>query len=257
MAKNNETIGKTFSVVLILCLVCSVIVSGAAVGLKDLQQANAAQTMQRHVLSTAGIELDGQDVANVYSERVREFRLNLETYELIEASEEDLAAVAAGESESVVLRRLSGQEDIAGIRELERQTMFYIAYAEDGETVQSYVFQTRGLGLWGMMHALVAVENDGSTIRGINFYDHGETPGLGGEIQNPRWRNNFIGKTLVDESGQVQVEVAKGASQRSEDGVDALSGATITSNGVDNIFQFWFSDAVYGPFLAKLREGEL
>lgn len=257
MAKKNETMGKTFSVILILCLVCSVIVSGAAVGLKERQQANAAMAMQRHVLTTAGIDTGGREVAEVYSERVREYRLNLETYELTEAGEDDLAAAADPEEQGPVLRTLRGSEDIAGIRELERHVMFYVAYEDDGETVHSYIFHTRALGLWGMMYALVALENDGTTIAGVNFYEHGETPGLGGEIQNPRWRNQFIGKTLVNESGEIQLRVAKGAASAYEQGVDALSGATITSDGVDDIFQFWFSEGVYGPFLTRLREGEL
>lgn len=257
MAKKNESIGKTFSVVLILCLVCSVIVSGAAVGLKDRQQANAAMAMQRHVLATAGIDTEGREVSEVYSERVREYRLNLENYELSEAGADDLAEAADPEQQGSVLRTLRGSEDIAGIRELERNVMFYVAYEEDGETVHSYIFHGRALGLWGMMYALIALENDASTIAGVNFYEHGETPGLGGEIQNPRWRNQFIGKTLVNESGEIEIRVAKGAGSAYDNGVDALSGATITSDGVDDIFQFWFSDDVYGPFLARLREGDL
>lgn len=256
MSSKNESTSKTFIVVITLCLVCSIIVAGSAVGLRDLQETNAAIAMQRHVLVTAGIDTGEREVADVYQERIREYRLNLESYELTEASEDDLAEAADPETQGSILRTLRGPEDIAGIRDLERNVMFYVAYDEDGETVQSYIFHGRALGLWGMMYALIALENDAETIAGINFYEHGETPGLGGEIQNPRWRSNFIGKTAVDQSGEVQIRVAKGAGNM-ENGVDALSGATITSNGVDDIFQFWFSEEVYGPFLAKLREGEL
>lgn len=257
MAKKNDSMGKTFGVVIALCLVCSIIVSGAAVGLKERQEANAALAMQSNVLQAAGIELNRNDnVENVYAQRIQEYRLNLETLELREAGEQALAEAADVENQGEIARRLSGDEDIAGIRELEQRTMFYIAYEEDGETVKSYVLPIRGAGLWGMMYGLLALQNDGKTIAGLNFYQHSETPGLGGEIQNPRWVSNFVGKTAVDENGNVEITVTKNANaERNE--VDALSGATITSRGVNDTFRFWLSDRVYGPFLAKLREGEL
>lgn len=256
MSSKNETLGKTFTVIIALCLVCSIIVSGAAVGLKDRQEANAALAMQRNVLQTAGIDTRGIDIPAVYSERVREFRLNLETFELTEAGEDDLADAADVDDQGEVKRRLRGSEDIAGIRELEQRTMFYIAYEEDGETVKAYILPVRGAGLWGMMYALLALEPDAQTIAGLNFYEHAETPGLGGEITNPRWVSNFIGKQAVDSEGNIEIRVTKGANPDNNE-VDALAGATITSNGVDNTFQFWLSETAYGPFLQRLREGEL
>ncbi|MCC5879997.1 MAG: Na(+)-translocating NADH-quinone reductase subunit C [Idiomarina sp.] len=256
MSKKNESTSKTFIVVVALCLVCSIIVSGAAVGLKDRQEANAALAMQRNVLAAAGIDRAGRDVVELYSERVREYRLNLETYELRSAGDDDVADAADVEDQGEILRRLRGAEDVAGVRELERYTMFYVAMEEDGETVKSYVLPVRGAGLWGMMYALLALENDGQTILGLNFYDHAETPGLGGEIQNPRWLRNFEGKQAVDSDGNIEIRVVKNANPENNE-VDALSGATITSNGVDRTFQFWLSDSAYGPFLQQLREGDV
>lgn len=257
MAKKNDTMGKTFGVVIALCLVCSIVVSGAAVGLKERQEANAALAMQGNVLQAAGIELDENDnVEDVYAQRIKEYRLNLDSFELSDASEEALAEAADTGSQGETARELSSDDDIAGISELEQRKMFYIAYEEDGETVKSYVLPIRGAGLWGMMYGLLALQDDGQTIAGLNFYQHNETAGLGGEIQNPRWVSNFVGKTAVDEDGNVEIRVTKNANADQNE-VDALSGATITSRGVDNTFQFWLSDQVYGPFLAKLREGEL
>ncbi|RUO34445.1 Na(+)-translocating NADH-quinone reductase subunit C [Aliidiomarina soli] len=256
MSKKNESTSKTFIVVIALCLVCSIIVSGAAVGLKDRQEANAALAMQRNVLQAARIDFPSGEAASIYAERIREYRLNMETYELTSASEEELAAAADTESQGEVARRLSADEDVAGVRDLEQYTMFYVALGEDGESVESYILPIRGAGLWGMMYALLALESDGQTIAGLNFYDHSETPGLGGEIQNPRWVSNFEGKQAVDSEGNVEIRVTKGANPQDNE-VDALSGATITSNGVDNTFQFWLSDTAYGPFLQKLREGEV
>ena len=256
MSTKNETFGKTLTVIIALCLVCSIVVSGAAVGLKDRQEANAALAMQRTVLQTAGIETAGQDVPSVYAERIREYRLNLETNELTEAGSEDLAEAANVEDQGEISRRLSTNEDVAGVRDLEQHTMFYVAYEDDGEAVRAYILPIRGAGLWGMMYALLAIEPDGQTIAGLNFYEHAETPGLGGEIQNPRWISNFIGKQAVNDNGDIEITVMKGANAERNQ-VDALAGATITSNGVNNTFQFWLSDTAYGPFLQRLREGEL
>lgn len=256
MSNKNETFGKTLTVIIALCLVCSIVVSGAAVGLKDRQQANAALAMQRTVLQTAGIETAGQEITTVYAERIREYRLNLETNELTEAGSEDLAEAANVEDQGEISRRLNADEDVAGVRDLEQNAMFYVAYEEDGESVLAYILPIRGAGLWGMMYALLAIEPDGQTIAGLNFYEHAETPGLGGEIQNPRWISNFIGKHAVNENGDIEIRVMKGANPERNQ-VDALAGATITSNGVDNTFQFWLSDTAYGPFLQRLREGEL
>lgn len=256
MSKKNESTSKTFIVVIALCLVCSIIVSGAAVGLKERQEANAALAMQRNVLQAAGIEFPRGGAADVYAERIREFRLNMETYELNSASEEQLADAADTASQGEVARELSAEEDVAGVRELPQFSMFYVVMAEDGETVSSYVLPIRGAGLWGMMYGLLALDSDGQTITGLNFYEHSETPGLGGEIQNPRWISNFEGKQAVDSQGNIEIRVTKNANPQNNE-VDALSGATITSNGVDKTFQFWLSEAGYGPFLQQLREGEV
>lgn len=253
MASKNDTLSKTFLVVLLLCLVCSIIVSSAAVGLKDRQDANAALAMQRNVLNAANIDVGTGDVEELFAQRVRTMRLNLETFEAQEAGTEDIAQAADVDDMGETKRRLSGDEDIAGIRELEQRVTFYVAYEEDGETVRAYVLPIRGAGLWGMMYALLAIEPDGQTIAGLYYYEHGETPGLGGEIQNPRWASNFEGKKAVHDDGSVAIRVTKGANPEDNE-VDALSGATITSDGVDDTFQFWLSEKGYGPYLAKLRE---
>jgi hypothetical protein len=107
---------------------------------------------------------------------------------------------------------------------------------------------------------LIAVEQagDGQTIKGITYYDHGETPGLGGEIENPAWRELFVGKKLFDQNGQPALRVIKGhAPAGSEHEIDGLSGATLTGNGVQHTFDFWMGPKGFGPFLAKVRAGEI
>lgn len=249
MAKSNDTLSKTFTVVIALCLVCSIIVSGAAVGLKSKQEAEAALAKQTNILSTAGVSVEGLSVNDVFAERVRVATYNLETGEVM--SFDSLIAMDAYLADVAILEQ-SEAASAAGVRDLRQELPVFAIMSEQGD-VQTYVMDIRGAGLWGTMYAFLAVEPDGQTIRDILFYKHKETPGLGGEIQNPRWTANFEGLTAVTDLGEVAVTVGKGAGQR-ENGVDALSGATITSNGVDNTLNFWLSDNGYGSLLAKLRE---
>ncbi|QTF91416.1 Na(+)-translocating NADH-quinone reductase subunit C [Halomonas sp. BM-2019] len=249
MASKNDTIGKTFTVVILLCLVCSIIVAGSAVGLKERQEANAALAKQANILTTAGISFAGRGAEAVFAERVNVFTYNRETGEVTRFD-----SMIAMESAMADIRSQSvaSDEDVAGVRSIRPELPVFEVRDENGD-VQTYVLDVRGAGLWGMMYAFLAIESDGQTIRGLNFYDHAETPGLGGEIQNPRWAGRFEGKKAVTEDGDVAIRVTKGANPEQNE-VDALSGATITSNGVDRTFQFWLSGNAYGSFLTKLRE---
>jgi Na+-transporting NADH:ubiquinone oxidoreductase subunit C len=100
------------------------------------------------------------------------------------------------------------------------------------------------------MYGFVALDLDGETIKAIKFYQHTETAGLGGEIQNPKWAATWQGKKLP-------IDIVKGTAGNDVHKVDGLSGATLTSNGVENTFKFWTGDDAFGPFLAKVREGAL
>jgi Na+-transporting NADH:ubiquinone oxidoreductase subunit C len=134
-----------------------------------------------------------------------------------------------------------------------------------------------GYGLWSTMFGFIALEGDGQTVLGMNLYDQAETPGLGGEVVNPKWKAlwkgkkvyNFTGKELHEsnlsekghsiEIGEVALGLVKGsvdpAKPGSEYQVDALAGATLTSRGVSNLVQYWMGKDGYGIFLAKLRSG--
>ena len=108
------------------------------------------------------------------------------------------------------------------------------------------------------MYGFVSLADDFSTINGFAFYEHGETPGLGGEIDNPSWKEQWAGKKVYDGSGNVRIEVLKGAVDRaSEDAVyqvDGLAGATLTARGVSNLVRYWMDADGYRPFLERLKQ---
>ncbi len=109
--------------------------------------------------------------------------------------------------------------------------------------------------MWSTLYGYVALESDKNTIAGLTFYDHKETPGLGGEVDNPNWKATWVGKVVRD-GEEIAIEVIKGAvdpsSDRAKHQVDGLSGATITSRGVSNLAQYWLSEQGFGKYLEQL-----
>ncbi|MEQ9208272.1 MAG: NADH:ubiquinone reductase (Na(+)-transporting) subunit C, partial [Pseudomonadales bacterium] len=120
------------------------------------------------------------------------------------------------------------------------------------------ILPIRGYGLWSTMQGFLALEEDMTTVAGIGFFAHKETPGLGGEIDNPNWKQNWVGKEVY-ESGELALEVIKGSvdpdNPNAEHRVDGLAGATLTTRGVDNLIQFWLGEYGFKDFLTNLKEG--
>ncbi|MEZ8735317.1 MULTISPECIES: Na(+)-translocating NADH-quinone reductase subunit C [unclassified Vibrio] len=254
MASNNDSIKKTLFVVIALSLVCSIIVSTAAVVLKPKQQANAVLDQQTKILEVAGIELAG-NIPELYAENIEPRLVDFATGDFVDgdAAAYDQRKAAKDPAQSI---KLSAEDDIAKI--LRRANTGTVYLVKDGAETSKVIIPVHGNGLWSMMYAFVAVETDGNTVSGITYYEQGETPGLGGEVENPSWRAQFVGKKLFDENHKPAIEVVKGgAPQGSEHGVDGLSGATLTSVGVQHTFDFWLGDMGFGPFLAKVRDGGL
>ncbi|MCZ4311367.1 Na(+)-translocating NADH-quinone reductase subunit C [Vibrio sp. 10N.222.54.F12] len=254
MASNNDSIKKTLFVVIALSLVCSIIVSTAAVVLKPKQQANAVLDQQTKILEVAGIELAG-DIPALYAENIEPRLVDFATGDFVDgdAAAYDQRKAAKDPAQSI---KLSAEDDIAKI--IRRANTGTVYLVKDGAETSKVIIPVHGNGLWSMMYAFVAVETDGNTVSGITYYEQGETPGLGGEVENPTWRAQFVGKKLFDENHKPAIQVVKGgAPQGSEHGVDGLSGATLTSVGVQHTFDFWLGDMGFGPFLAKVRDGGL
>ncbi|MCG7488677.1 MULTISPECIES: Na(+)-translocating NADH-quinone reductase subunit C [Vibrio] len=255
MASNNDSIKKTLGVVIGLSLVCSIIVSTAAVGLRDQQKANAVLDKQTKIIEVAGIDTDGKKVPELFSEFIEARLVDFKTGDFVDgdAATYDQRKAAKDPATSI---KLSPDEDQAKI--LRRANVGTIYLVKQGDTVSRVIIPVHGNGLWSMMYAFVAVETDGNTVSGITYYEQGETPGLGGEVENPSWRAQWVGKKLFDENHKPAIKVVKGgAPAGSEHGVDGLSGATLTSNGVQHTFDFWLGDMGFGPFLAKVRDGGL
>jgi Na+-transporting NADH:ubiquinone oxidoreductase subunit C len=252
----KEPAAKPFYSVLILAFVCSVLVSGAAVGLRSKQDANRQLDQKKNILRAAQLYDKNKSIDTLFSvietkivelttgKFVPENQLSPETYNQLQA------ALSADSG-----RLLDKKDDIAGLRRVEKYSLVYLV--KDGSETTQVILPVRGKGLWSTMYGYVSLDADLTTIRGISFYEHGETPGLGGEIENEKWQAGWQGKKMYNPSATLALQVVKGkASTGGKDAqyqIDGLSGATMTADGVNDLMHFWFGEHGFKPFFDRVK----
>ena len=242
-----------------LCLVCSIFVSAAAVMLKPQQQQNKLLDKQKNILKVVDLlEPGAQNVAEVFNSRVESKIIDLESGEYVQGDPTtyDMYKASKDPAQSIAL---SGAEDIAGIGSKPKRATVYLVKDENG-SVTKYVLPINGYGLWSTLYGYLALEADANTVAGITFYQHAETPGLGGEVDNPSWKEQWEGKHIYGSGGNVKMQLVKGgvgpSTPDAEHKVDALAGATLTSTGVTNLVQFWMSSQGYKPYLNNVASAK-
>ncbi|WP_299189242.1 Na(+)-translocating NADH-quinone reductase subunit C [uncultured Psychrobacter sp.] len=258
--KSNNT--KTISVALTLCLVCSVLVSAVAVGLKPSQIENARLDRNKNILVAAGMYDAESDTPKDVAERFKDFEVKivdlskgnyLDDDALNEAGIPDRNAYDASQAtKNQALSEDLGDNDPAGIGRVPKYAKVYVK-SDDAGQPEMVVLPIQGYGLWGTIYGFLTLESDMNTIKGISFYEHKETPGLGARIEEPEWRAKWSGIHSYDENGDVATGVTKAGNPK-ENWVDGISGATLTGRGVSNMIQFWLGEQGYKPYLDALRE---
>jgi Na+-transporting NADH:ubiquinone oxidoreductase subunit C len=257
--KRDSVIG-TFTVATLLCVVCSLLVSSAAVGLRPLQLSNRALEKKRNILEAAGFA-SSRDAVTVDKafRRIETRVVDLATGKYVEPETIDPAVydpVAAARDPELSIA-IAQDDDLAAIKRREKYALVHLVKNDAGE-VEQIVLPVKGMGLWSTLYGFVAIDRDLRTVRGLTFYEHAETPGLGGEVENPNWKAQWKGKLLFDNRGNVQIHLIKGSvdpiSPQAQYQVDGLSGATITSRGVTNLLHYWFGDHGFGPYFNELRK---
>jgi len=241
MARDNTL--RILGVAFCLSLVCSVLVSVAAIGLKEQQERNKAAEKKRNILQITGLYDPALPLEEQFS-RVQVRSVDLESGRFA-------AAGVKGEPYVIPV-----EKDRAGIRSRPRFMEVYTV--EEGGRLSQLILPVYGKGLWSTMYGFIALGADLSTVIGFGFYEHGETPGLGGEIDNPVWRGKWHGKSVYDKNGELRIEVIKGeVDPRAADArhkVDGLSGATLTARGVSNLLAYWLGENGYQPLLLALKK---
>ncbi|WP_394131253.1 Na(+)-translocating NADH-quinone reductase subunit C [Shewanella maritima] len=264
MASNKESFGKTLFVVIGLCFVCSMLVSTAAVLLKPTQLENKLLDKQKYILAAAGLVDDSKgkmaraEIIETYNKYVEAKVVDLKTGDWVDSVDGntfDVEKAARTPATSFV-----PQNDIASVKRVANQGVIYLV-RDDNQQLKTVIIPVKGYGLWSTMFAFLAVEADLNTIRSLVYYDFtgaGETPGLGGEVQNPQWIAKWKGKKLFNDDGEIAIKVTKNpVVANSEFGVDALSGATLTGNGVQYSLEFWLGEEGFAKFIEKARNGGL
>jgi len=257
---SKDTIQKTITVALVLCVVCSVIVSTVAVVLRPAQKANVQTDIKTNILVAANMYEQGKPI-DAQFERVEARIVDLTTGKFDDDAVDDITAYdqIKAAKDPAMSKALDSEIDIASLSRREQYAKVYLVKGSNQE-VEKLVLPIRGYGLWSTLKGFIALESDFNTVIGLGYYNHGETPGLGGEVDNPRWKALWPGKKVYEGDGDVGLSVIKGAvtstTPQAEYKVDGLSGATLTSDGVDYMIKFWLGDSGFAPFLDNLKKGE-
>lgn len=252
----GRSTGYIIGFAIAICLACSIVVAGSAVSLKERQEANKVLDRQKKVLDVAGLlgdkEISATEVNQLFAENITTKAVTLDSgdynaeidvavYDQLKASKDPASSEAAPDNAAKVLR-------------VPNDALVYHVMKDN--KVDLIILPIEGKGLWSTLYGFLALEKDTTTIRGITFYQHAETPGLGGEVDNPRWKGLWLGRKAFDNDWKPAINVIKGqAGTAAEDPyrVDGLSGATITARGVGNLVQFWLGEEGFGPYLTKFR----
>ena len=250
---NSYIIGFAASV----CIVCSLFVSGAAVSLKEKQSLNAKLDLQKNIISVAELP-ESKDISALSVEkieglfkdsenpnRIEQLYIDIDTGKVVDVDDAQIEADKKKCSERA--QGVAKKENTAKLSCYRQYQDIYKVYS--GGQFSRYVFPVVGKGLWSTLKGFAAVESSGEKVVGLTFYSHGETPGLGGEIDSAKFKGDWAkGKKIYGSNG-VALKVAKGAAKNADHEVDGLSGATLTGNGVTGMMSFWFGQYGYEKFL--------
>lgn len=255
-AMPNDSVAKMLLVTILLSLVCSVLVSSAAVLLKPQQVRNVELARKARILEVAGLMEPGRSVEELFA-GVEARLVELESGEYSDAFDPATFDQHIAARDPALSIAIPPWEDIAGIGRRARYAPVYLVQSEG--VIEKIVLPVHGYGLWSTMYGFIALSGDGTEVLGLTFYQHAETPGLGGEIENPRWLERWVGRRIFGPEGEVRLQVVRGTvdptSEWADWSVDGISGATLTADGVSNMVQYWLGEQGFGPYLARLREG--
>jgi len=259
---SSESPRKIAAVVLGVCFVCSLLVSITVVSLRAKEEQNKKLDKLENILIAGDLETDKAHIQETFEKNIKPIIIDLSTgedipedqyNEILNPEDFDLKAIA---NKSEYMKVIPSKKDLAHIKKMPKYMAVYKVMK--GDEVEKYILPIYGKGLWSTLYGFIALDKDLRTIDGFTFYEHGETPGLGGEVDNPRWKNIWKGKLAFDENWNVKIRVIKGkvnpAKPDAKYMVDGLSGSTLTTRGVDHLVRFWMGENGYGPFFKRLRE---
>jgi len=252
---SNDSILKTFLVAFLLCVVCSVLVCLAALVRIDKEAYNKQLEIRKTVLAAGGFQQqmdDGGNIDELFTTNMELKIVDLATGEFTTAVDSATYNQKEAVEDPALSVKIPAELDIAGIGTRAKYAAVYMMKNGD------MILPIRGAGMWGPMYGYISVAEDCTTVKGFTFYQHAETPGLGAEVDNPRWKSQWPGKQLMDNSGAVALKIVKNGSFNPSaadavNTIDGLAGATVTGTKVQAIVRYWFGEHGFAKFLANQK----
>ena len=224
----------TFIYASVMVILVALALSLAFIKLKPLQDANMQKEKQQAILASIGLKCEREQAPELFKQYIKQsFVINISGNKIPGL---DPLKISLEEQYHKPLKQ--------------RQLPVFIAEYQ-GQKI--YVFPVYGKGLWGPIWGYVALDKDLNTIHGVIFDHKGETPGLGAEIAQPWFQKQFIGKKIFDQNGNfVSIAVVKGGAPKNDThAVDAISGGTLTSKGLQAMLHDFLGG--YVNFMKKVR----
>lgn len=279
--RDKDSMKNILVVALSVCFVCAVIVSVAAVMLKPLRLANKELDRNKNILIAAGLYDESRNTEADIERLFERFTIKVVDFEsgrFLSSSEIQAAGIDISKydqrkaaRDSSLSSALDSKQDLAQISRRARYAIVYLLGKNgdaggddmdrdgiDRNGIDKIVLPVHGYGLWSTLYGFLALAGDGNTVSGITFYEHAETAGLGGEVDNPKWKALWPGKKIYARDRRVALKVIKGRVDESAPGaehkIDGLSGASLTGRGVENLIAFWMGKDGFGPLLANIDQ---
>ncbi|MBC8266333.1 MAG: NADH:ubiquinone reductase (Na(+)-transporting) subunit C [Flavobacteriales bacterium] len=222
----------TFGFAAIMVIIVAALLSSAAIGLKPFQDRNIELEKKQNILSSVGIEIDRDGAEELYSQYIKSELVLNNKGEEIEGSAFDIDLGTEVKKEA------------------DAQLLPLFISEVDGKT--RYIIPLRGKGLWGPIWGFISLEDDLNKVYGAVFDHKGETPGLGSEINKAFFQDAFAGKAIFEGDNFTSITVIKGGAPEGDmHGVDAISGGTITSDGVTDMLLERLT--MYLPYFNKMK----
>ncbi len=222
-----------------VALVCALLVSIAAVSLRPYYLAN--QEAERMARLNSILDALRDESGDKHPAHIEARVVDLESGNYSESIDPDSYDARRAVNDPNASIAIPAEYDLTGIKRRARYAVVYLLRKGD-DKINGLILPVRGVGYQSALYAYLALTADTSEILALKFYEQGETPGLGSQIQNPTWEAQWPGKQVFNSDGKVSVQF------------DAISGATRTSDGVDRMLNFWMGDYGFGPYLRRLRE---
>jgi Na+-transporting NADH:ubiquinone oxidoreductase subunit C len=225
---------------LAVCVSCSVLLAIAAESLKPTIQRNMKFDIQRNILSATGLL---EDVPTATREEIEKLYVDRIEGNVVDGD----GKIVPGKTPESLDRKIDA-------------ALYPVYLRKDNGRITAYCLPIAGKGLWSTIYGYIALKEDATTVKGLTFYKHGETPGLGGEVEKEWFTKGFKDKTIFNSEGEfTPITVAKGkvlealSADKKLHTVDGISGATLTGNGIN----FFLEEDLtkYLPYLKRIRSG--